>query len=146
MGPPAETSAEKLQGCRDALAEVASADLAVWERDLLTQPDAFLQAVREFAATALVCSEIATFVNAVRQLLAAAVQIPAELSVVSLTDGEADLPIGMKPTVVCLNRHLMGETAVRVLVDRMQNGTAVQQIRFPCQLIVGDTTRNMSGF
>ena len=52
----------------------------------------------------------------------------------------------MKPTVVCLNRHLMGETAVRLLVERMQEKTTVQQIRFQCQLVVGNTTRDLSGF
>lgn len=140
MGPPAETSTEKLQGCRDALAAIAGAELTVWERDLLGRPDAFLLAVRESAITALVCSEIATFVNAVQQLLAAGVRIPDDLSVVSLTDGEANLPVNMKPTMVCLNRHLMGETAVRLLVEHMQDGTSVKQIRFPCQLVVGNTT------
>ena len=146
MGPPAETSIEKLQGCREALGRVAGAELAVWDRDLLARPDAFLQAVRGSAITALVCSEIATFVNAVRQLLAAGIKIQEDLSVISLTDGEADLPISMKPTVVCLNRHLMGETAVRLLVDHMRARDAVQQIRFPCQLVVGNTTRDLSGF
>lgn len=145
MGPPAETSTEKLQGCRDALAPIAGAELMVWERDLLGQPEAFLQAVRESAITALVCSEITTFVNAVRQLLAAEIKIPDDLSVVSLTDGEADLPVNMKPTVVCLNRHLMGEAAVRVLLERMQRPEAVQQIRFPCQLVVGNTTGQAAG-
>jgi len=145
MGPPVETSTEKLQGCHDALAQVVGAELTVWKRDLLVPPAAFPQAVRASAITALICSEIATFVHAVQQLLAAGIKIPDDLSVVSLTDGEADLPINMKPTVVCLNRHLMGETAVRVLVKRIQDGTTVQQIRFPCQLIVGNTTRALVG-
>ncbi len=141
MGPPAETSEEKLDGCQEALSGAAGAELAIWERDLLSTPAAFLQALRDFAPTALVCTEIATLTGAVQQLLAASVRIPEELSVVSLTDGYADLPIGMQPTVVCLNRHLIGETAVRVLLERMRDAALPpQQIRLSCQLVLGNTT------
>jgi DNA-binding LacI/PurR family transcriptional regulator len=115
--------------------------LVIWERDLLSRPDAFLQAVRASDITALVCSEIATFVDAAQRLIAAGMRIPEDLSVVSLTDGEADLPADLRPTMVCLNRHLIGETAVRVLVERMRDSTATQHIRFPCQLVIGNTTR-----
>jgi DNA-binding LacI/PurR family transcriptional regulator len=141
MGPPAETSTEKLQGCQAALAGVEDGELVVWNRDLLAEPGAFIRAVNDFRRTALVCSEINTLVAAVQQLSAAAIRIPDDLSVVSLTDGEVDLPFGMRPTVVCLNRHLIGETAVRVLLNRMQDaGAEPQEIRFPCQLVLGNTT------
>jgi DNA-binding LacI/PurR family transcriptional regulator len=141
MGPPPETSAEKLQGCRDALAGVEGSGLAVWERDLLSTPDVFIQAMRSFAPTALICAEIATLASAVSILIAASYRIPDDLSMVSLTDGEANIPLGMRPTAVGLNRHLMGEMAVRILIDQMQRAIAPpQQMRSACQLIQGNTT------
>lgn len=136
-----EAYVDKRAGCVQAIDGVSDAVLWELSPDGLTTPDQLRDELGGHGVTALICADSATLQTVGPFLRALSIRIPEELSLVLLTDGQADLLPGVRLTEVRLNRPIVGETAVRLLIDRL-NGTAAgpQHARVPCDFVVGDTT------
>lgn len=134
-----EAQVDRLAGCRSAVAQAGGVELQVLPRELLHRPDEFLAALRQAGATAVLFNTIAASVAA--DLLGKSARVPEELSIVILNDADWHGLSPWRPTHTRLNRQTVGEVALRTLVARL-DGQAVgpQQIRVPCDLIIGNTT------
>jgi LacI family transcriptional regulator len=102
-------------------------------RTLLTAPD---------APTALICTHERLAVGAVLAAANLGVAIPADVSLVSMDDGE-QLAARLVPQLTTIERpdRAMVEQAVTVTLHRLDedNGTEVQQLTFDCSPAIRDS-------
>ena len=114
------TASVEFVGGRDA------ASAAVATRTLLTQPE---------APTALICAHERLAVGAALAAAQLQLDIPQDLSLVSLEDGE-QLACELSPAVTTIKRpdQAMAEQAVTMLLERLADDTedSVKQVAFVC--------------
>jgi LacI family transcriptional regulator len=114
-------------GGRDA------ASAAVATRTLLTQPE---------APTALICTHERLAVGAALAAAQLQLDIPEDLSLVSLEDGE-QLACELSPAVTTITRpdQAMAEQAVTMLLERLADDTenSVKQVAFVCPPVLRDS-------
>lgn len=142
--PNTEASRDKLTGCQQAVDETEGAELIVLPDVDLTQPDQLNSMLNQYNVTALICREMWIFSNVLRLLENIPVRVPADLSILSLTAGDAGMVSALMPTQLRIHRREVGELAVRTLIARLDGtATAPQQIRVPCKLVIGNTTASV---
>lgn len=136
MEKPSEPMQARMEGCLRAQQKAPDVELIripnIKERII---PD-FLKS----GATALICLDTGNFRPIYEQLRAEGVRIPEEISILSLASSDSP-DLSRQVTHVNVNRALNGETAVRILIDRLKGGhTEPQHVFIPCHLVEGDTT------
>lgn len=132
--------ADRLAGCRDAIAAQPGAGLSLLPDQALRDRAALLDAIQRERLSALVCNSNETMAAVLRHLNGTPVSVPGRLSLVSLTDDRADLPPGVEPSGIQLNRAEVGAEALRLLVQRLagMDGPPVHRL-IPCGYREGTT-------
>jgi LacI family transcriptional regulator len=147
LAGPSESVQTRLRvaGCHSVLAPVDltasvqfvggrdTASAAVATRTLLTQSE---------PPTALICAHERLAVGAALAAAQLQLEIPQDLSLVSLEDGE-QLACQLSPAVTTIQRpdQAMAEQAVSMLVDRLADETenSVKQLAFVCPPVLRDS-------
>ena len=142
--PDTEASHDKLTGCQQAADETEGAELIVLPDVDLTQPDQLKSILNQHNVTALICREMWIFSSVLRLLEEIPVRLPEDISMLSLTAGNAGIMSTHQPTQLRIHRREIGKLAVRTLIARL-DGTAQapKQIRVPCELVIGNTTASI---
>jgi DNA-binding LacI/PurR family transcriptional regulator len=138
-----EPQADKLAGCRQALAdgEMPETSLQLFPIDKSSVAAQVVQVILASGVTALLCDDRKVFEWLGREMRVQGVRVPGDLSLVSLTTAEARLPDMLAPTHVQLNQRLVGAVATRTLIKRvLGEADGPQQLYLPCKFVVGETT------
>lgn len=136
-----ESAEDRILGCREAVGEEEGAQFTILDPQVALQERRLVDALRELAASALICANQDDAVTGLEQLRGAGVRVPDDISVVCLADCDGELPVPVRLTYVRLQRVLIGETAVRLLVQRIAGlAEAPQQLRIPAILVPGEST------
>jgi LacI family transcriptional regulator len=134
-----EAHEDKLRGMMAALEENPAAELLIIPGEPLDQN--LPRLLEDQKITALVCENYMIFESCAQVLYDAQFSIPEDISLLSLTPLRYTLPYKLLPTYVQLDRQTVGESAVQLLVERLNNRAGeVQQKWVPCQLVIGETT------
>jgi DNA-binding LacI/PurR family transcriptional regulator len=130
---------ERLAGSERAINEVAQAHLTHLNKQDLTGIEDFQAKFQQNNITALIGADRSLFVLLMDLIQSIPLQIPQNLSLLFLSDTWG-VPF-TNPTRVRLNRDKAGRIAVQRLVQRLAGELGdYQQIRIPCDFIIGDTT------
>jgi DNA-binding LacI/PurR family transcriptional regulator len=130
---------ERLAGSEKAINETSNAHLTRFIRQDLTTAEVFKSKIHQSNITALVCADRSLFRPLINLIQEIPLKIPDDLSLIFLSDTWG-LPF-TNPTRVRLNRDKAGQIAVQRLVKRLEGALeGYQQIRVPCDFLVGDTT------
>ncbi len=130
---------ERLAGSERAVNEASKAHLIRLTGQDLTTAKAFKTKIYQSNITALVCADRSLYKSLINLIEEIPLKIPEDLSLVFLSDPR-ELPF-TNPTRVRLNRDKAGQIAVQRLVKRLDGDLEeYQQIRVPCDFLVGDTT------
>lgn len=144
--PDAEATEDKLAGCQRAIDEVEDSRLHLLADNCLDDPGRLVQQLDHHNITALICHDMHLFGNVFALLESQGIHVPHDVSMVALEDGDGQISCVIPPTYVRLSKQRIGEHAVRILLDRLQEDMErPQQIRIPCDLILGETTKALSG-
>lgn len=132
--------ADRLAGCRDGVEAHPDAALVLLPDAALSERAALLEAIQREQLSALVCNSNETMAVVLQHLKGASISVPDRLSLVSLTDDRADLPPGVEPSGIQLNRADVGAEALRLLVQRLtgMDGPPVHRL-IPCLYREGNT-------
>lgn len=140
-----EPQEDKLAGCLEVIDGQAGVELS---RFYLTDFDdlaALAGTVVDSGITAVLCDTREIFENLLQQFHAMQVRVPADLSLVSMTTADICPPYMLPPTHIQLNQRLVGEAAVRILIQRISGETdGPQQVLLPCKFVPGQTTGAVS--
>ena len=132
--------ADRLAGCRDAAGAHPDVSLIRLPDAVLGEGPALVEAIRRERLSALVCNSNETMAVVLPHLQAASVAVPDRLSLVSLTDDRVDLPPGVVPSGIQLNRADVGAEALRLLVQRLSGMEGPPEHRLiPCLYRDGNT-------
>ncbi len=130
---------ERLVGSERAINEAANAHLAMLTKQDLTTVEDFKSRIQQNNISALICADRSLFMPLITLIQEIPLKIPDDLSLVFLSDTWG-VPFA-NPTRVRLNRDKAGQVAVRRLVKRLEGDlNGYQQIRIPCEFIIGNTT------
>ena len=130
---------ERLAGSERAINEVGKAQLIRFGKQDLTTAEDFQAKIQQNTITALIGADRSLFIPLMGLLQSIPLQIPQDLSLVFLSDTWG-IPFP-NPTRVRLNRDQAGRIAVQRLVQRLDDDLeGYQQLRVPCDFIIGDTT------
>ena len=141
--PDVEATEDKLIGCQRAVDEEIGSRLSLLADACLSDPKQLVQQIAQLDLTALICHDMHMFSHVMDMLESQNIHIPDDISIVALEDGDGRIPCAVPPTHVRLSKQRIGENAVRILVNRLKGEVdRPQQIRIPCDLIVGETTAN----
>ena len=136
-----EAQIDKYDGCKDAIEAVEGAKLHTMLHDTISSQERLLQAIKQHQITALIVEQEASFHRILAMLSDAAIRIPEEISILSLTTAEHSLPYALNPTHLNLERRNVGAQAVKVLIDLMNSVLEhPQQVHMPTALVIGETT------
>lgn len=132
---------ERLAACRSAVDSVDDAKLILIEIDTLTSSAQLAKILQEHHISALICDDDTYFNQAMRLLMPLPLNIPDDLSILSLGDTNTSFATTTPVTHVRLHHRNVGEKAGEVLLDLLAGRvTAPQQVLVPCEFIVGETT------
>lgn len=130
---------ERLAGSERAAGEVSDAQLTRLTKQDLATVEAFQAKIQPNDITALICADRSLFMPLINLIQEIPLKIPENLSLVFLSDTWG-VPF-INPTRVRLNRDQAGQVAVQRLVKRLEGDlSGYQQIRIPCEFIIGTTT------
>lgn len=130
---------ERLAGSKRAINEFSNAQLVMFTKQELTTAQDFKSKIQQNNITALICADRSLFMPLIKLIQELSLKIPDDMSLVFLSDTWG-LPFA-NPTRVRLNRDKAGQVAVQRLVKRLEGELdGYQQIRIPCEFIIGDTT------
>lgn len=116
-------------------------------------PDATTGGLKDFLAahecTAVICGNAVVALDVVKACRELQMAIPQDLSIVSFDDLSIVQMLDVSLTTVTQSSELIGEKAVRLLLDRIQNGRSeasfLTQHFFPTKLIVRDSCAKLTG-
>jgi DNA-binding LacI/PurR family transcriptional regulator len=135
-----EASQDKLAGCQRAVAAVDGAQLLVLDHELVERGEV-VRALRQHGITALLARDMFVMRALLEELNEAGMGVPADVSVLALAGGSPSLLPGIRPSRVRIDRERVGELAVQVLINRIQNRMSPpQHILVECGFIAGETT------
>jgi DNA-binding LacI/PurR family transcriptional regulator len=130
---------ERLAGSERAINEAPDAQLTMLTKQDLTTAGDFGSSIQQNNVTALICADRSLFMPLMDLIQEIPLRIPDDLSLVFLSDTWG-VPFA-NPTRVRLNRDKAGQVAVQRLVKRLEGDIdEYQQIRIPCEFIIGNTT------
>lgn len=136
-----ESAEDRILGCRDAVDRTDGAELHVLDPDLAGQARRLVELLAQLEVTALLCANQDDAVAALTRIRDAHLRVPDDLSVICLSDHDTELPIPIHLTYARLQRPLLGEIAVRLLVRRLDGrAEAPQHVRVPGLLVLGEST------
>lgn len=143
VGLPAdvESSADRRAGFARAT-EAASEDGVVVAFDALSpgrEPDELLAALLASEATVVLVEHFATAVGLVAAAQRRGLDVPADLSVVTLGDPTTPVPTDTDFTGFRIPREEMGRQAVALLTGLLEGAEATTQRLLPCELVAGAT-------
>ena len=142
-----QSSQARWNGCQDRLRLVPNSELSLIDQAEVASPERLHARLRDEQISALICNDAANFSQAMQTLAQLPVRVPNDVSILVLGDTLGDFATSMNVTYVRLNQELVGETAVKMLMSRIEAsaGAEVQQSLIPCEFVVGDTTALFSG-
>lgn len=148
-GRKSTSSADRLNGFIDAMADAGlpEADHLVWEGDLRKESgvrfgEEYVKSHRD--RTAVFCISEPMARGFVETVLAAGLDIPGDVSVICVAQTPAVVKDNVKLTCVIHNAQQMGDTAVDMLLDRLDGlDAAPRKIIYPPQLCVQDSVRDL---
>jgi LacI family transcriptional regulator len=130
---------KRLAGSERAINEAADAHLIMLTKQDLTTAEDLKSNIQQNNITALICADRSLFMSLIYLIQEIPLKIPDDLSLVFLSDTWG-VPFA-NPTRVRLNRDEAGQVAVQRLVKRLEGDLdGYQQIRIPCEFIIGNTT------
>ena len=133
-----EPTEDKLRGVELAVKNVAGASLIV----LNSEPEEpFVEQMRKHRVTALVMADPSDF-NPVYQFLnRAGLSVPDDVSLISLVNVDEQLPSGVSPTYVEVDRRTVAELAVQTLIGILDGDLSTPQNHLvPSRFVIGNTT------
>ncbi|MCL6429909.1 MAG: LacI family transcriptional regulator [Anaerolineae bacterium] len=139
--PDRESSVDRLEGCRTAVSEAADAELVILPQALVADAAELLAVARQAGVTALVCESPSTLGALLQEARGVGIRVPGDLSMLCLSDCETGVGPWQQPSHLRLNRQMVAEAAVRVLIGRLSGSAAgIQHVLVPCEFLAGDTT------
>jgi DNA-binding LacI/PurR family transcriptional regulator len=130
---------ERLAGSERAINEAPSAHLTMLTKQDLTTAEDFKSNIQQNNITVLICADRSLFMLLIDLIQGIPLKIPDDLALVFLSDTWG-VPFA-NPTRVRLNRDAAGQVAVQRFVKRLDGDLdGYQQIRIPCEFIIGNTT------
>jgi len=130
VGEGAESSSDRLRGFRDAVNEHGVLGVHLVK--------ATLDDLRAIGATAALTEENADGAALVLEARARDLQVPGDLSVLTLGAATRPTPPDVDLTGFHIPRRAMGRRAVQLLTDLLENGTTPQEM-LPCEPVEGST-------
>lgn len=139
--PEGAAYADRLAGCREAVATEPNAELLLCDEAILASASDLQAALSSMQTTALLVGTGEMMLRTLGLLNTLGIHVPLDLSVVSLGDSAEAANLGIRCSEVRLNRQLVGEAAIRLLVQKIE-GTEqeTQHLLIPCEFIVGETS------
>lgn len=136
-----EPQQDKLAGCHYVLNDYPDSKLINFGYNTYDKREQLIDSILKKEITALICDDNITFYRILEILKTLDIRIPEDLSIVSLTTAEIDRVYGLSPTHLNLDRPTIGEKAVEVLIQLIEDEiTSPQQIMMPAHFVAGDTT------
>lgn len=130
---------DRLAGCR-AAAEEFGARVLVMPESLFDDGNAIVHFLRQNGVSALICTGTALLARLLRTLKPTGVRVPQDLSVAALSDEAAEFDPPLIPTHVRLNSTAVGAEAVKLLVERLENGRVEpKHVVVPCSVVTGNS-------
>ncbi|ODT80484.1 MAG: hypothetical protein ABS76_16245 [Pelagibacterium sp. SCN 64-44] len=135
---------------REELARLVAGDfpfVAVGRRDDAGGPVPYvggvpaetLEAILESGATCAFFTELADAIGVEAAARAGRLSVPEDLSIVVLGNHIRAEEHGRRFTSFSIPREAMGRAATEMLVRRVENGAAVEQVLLDCPIVEGDT-------
>ena len=116
-------------------------EIASFGDETLNTPNELIQRIQTDSITGLICNDMHVYQKVMDILKPTNVRVPQDLSLVALENGDGQVSLERQPTHVRLSKQRIGRHAIRILVNRLKGVTdEPQQVRIPCELIIGDTT------
>lgn len=136
----AEPNQDVLSGVRQAMQEAGNTEMVFLTETELASREAFLDAIQKPRVTAIICSYSYTFDLVTNYIQQSGLSIPQDLSVMVLSDVNAQHCWPVAPTFISSDRQDAGEQAVNLLVRRIRGEVErPQHIRLPWRLIKGES-------
>jgi DNA-binding LacI/PurR family transcriptional regulator len=139
----------RLEGFSALITEMGGESASIWRKEYNSETDSVAAAVAEMVnmgqrPTALFVTNSGIALKFMIELKKAGIQIPAEVSLISVEEyGELEtleLPI----TAVCQPTRLLGKTAVQMLINLIRKRQAPEKQVFSCNLVVRNTTAQVN--
>ena len=135
----------RLKGFSEFIAEMGGDTDSIWQKEYNNEEDSATSAVAEMVnqeqrptAVFVTNSEIA--LKFMIELRKTGIRIPDEVSLISVEErGELET-LELPMTAVCQPTHLMGEAAVRMLINLIRNRQVQEKQILSCNLVVRNTT------
>lgn len=137
----AESTVDRWTGFEPALADTT----LVYSRfSVGGVPSETLDAILQSGATCVFCTELADAIGVEAAARERGLSVPADLSIVVLGNHIRAEEPGRRFTSFAIPREAMGRAATEMLVRRVENDAAVEQVLLPCELLEGDTLGSVS--
>jgi len=137
-----EPQRDKIKGCRQILDELPETSLLLLAYDNDDyEREGLVQRIQNENITALMCTDDLSFSIILEALTRKGLRVPDDISIISLTTAEFDPTTGLQPSHLHLNRPLIGEKAIELLVQLVNGDVETpQQITMPAIFVAGETT------
>ncbi len=135
----------RLEGFCAFVAEMGGDTGLIWKKEYNCEEDSVTSAVAEMVnmeqrPTAVFASNSMIALKFMIELRKAGIKIPDEVSLISVEErGELET-LELPMTAVCQPTRLMGEAAVRMLINLIRNRQAPEKQILSCNLVVRNTT------
>ncbi len=131
---------DRLEGSKDAAAAHNSVTFSLLPQSPFSDRSTLLAAIEKEHVTSIVCNSNETLAHVLHHLETSGINVPDDMSLVSLTDDRVTLPAGIEPSGIHLNRAAVGAEALRLLADRLsgREGPPIHRL-IPCLLRDGTT-------
>jgi DNA-binding LacI/PurR family transcriptional regulator len=132
----AESTVDRWNGFQPALGD---AELVYSRFSVGGVPGETLDAILRSGATCVFFTELADAMGVEAAARERGLSVPDDLSIVVLGNHIRAEEPGRRFTSFAIPREAMGRAATEMLVRRVENNAAVEQVLLPCELLEGDT-------
>ena len=140
----------RLEGFSSLIAEMGGDTASIWRKEYNSEDDSVSAAVAEMAnmgqrPTAVFVTNSRIALKFMVELRKTGIQIPAEVSLISVEEhGELET-LELPMTAVCQPTRLLGETAVRTLISLIRNRQTPEKQVLNFNLVVRNTSAPVNG-
>lgn len=135
----------RLKGFSEFIVEMGGDTDSIWQKEYNSEEDSVTSAVAEMVnmekrPTAVFVTNSKIALKFMIELRKTGIMIPDEVSLISVEErGELET-LELPMTAVCQPTQLMGEAAVRMLINLIRNRQVQEKQIFSCNLVVRNTT------
>jgi LacI family transcriptional regulator len=139
----------RLEGFTAFITKMGGYISSIWKKEYNCENDSLTSAVAEMVnmkqrPTAVFISNSKIALKFMIELRKSDIQVPEDVSLISVEErGELET-LELPMTALCQPTRLMGETAVRILINLIQNRQTPEKQILSCNLVVRNTTAQVS--